>query len=180
MSDEPEFDMSKEFESLDFHSVKLEKRFVRTMDTLSHEPLQSIWGSCKTRAETKAIYNLLANDKFNEDEIRRCLRESTIKRMVGSEKKILVVQDTTGINYAGHKKTEGMGYNCDKTLGINLHTCLGVTTDGIVLGILDQMAYTRPEKKDESATHDTKKSREIEDKESNRWLTTMAILACCE
>jgi hypothetical protein len=82
------------------------------------------------------------------------------------------MQDTTGINYAGHKKTEGLGYNCDKTLGINLHTCLMVTTDGIVLGILDQSAYTRENKKDENSTHDAKKMRPTEEKESYRWLST--------
>ena len=99
------------------------------------------------RAETKAIYRLLDNPCFNEDEIKKCYRESTINRITENGRTILAVQDTTGINYAGHKKTEGMGYNCDKTLGINLHTCLAVTSDGIALGILDQSAYTRAEKK---------------------------------
>jgi hypothetical protein len=173
MNDEKGFVISKEFESLDFNSKRLEKRFVQTLETLSRNPEQSIWGSCETRAETKAIYNLLGNNSFKEEEVKRCVRDATIKRIVENGKTILAVQDTTGINYAGHTKTEGMGYNCDKTLGINLHTCLAVTPDGIALGILDQMAYTRPEKKDESATDAVKKVRPIEEKESNRWLTTM-------
>jgi hypothetical protein len=173
MDEGKSFDMSKEFAALDFNSVRLKERFIRTMETLSCQPQQSIWGSCDTRAETKAIYRLLDNERFNEEEIKKVHRDATINRIKENGSKILAVQDTTGINYAGHEKTEGMGYNCDKTLGINLHSCLAVTPEGLVLGVLDQCAYTRPQAKDDSATHDKKKARNIEEKESNRWLTTM-------
>jgi hypothetical protein len=70
---------------------------------------------------------------------------------------ILAVQDTTGVNYNTHVKTEGIGYISDKTLGINIHSCIAVTGDGLVLGVLDQSSYNRPESKDESASHDSKK-----------------------
>ena len=66
-----------------------------------------------------------------------------------------------------------MGYNCDKTRGINVHSCLAVTPEGLVLGVLDQSSYTRELRKDESASHDKKKGRPIEEKESYRWLETM-------
>ncbi|GMO33535.1 MAG: hypothetical protein Ta2F_09400 [Termitinemataceae bacterium] len=74
------------------------------METLSREPLESIWGSCETRAETKAIYHLLANSKFNEDEVKRCLRDATIKRISENGKKILAVQDTTGIKIPAERQ----------------------------------------------------------------------------
>jgi hypothetical protein len=86
---------------------------------------------------------------------------------------ILAVQDTTGVNYHTHLKTEGIGYISDKTLGVNVHSCLAVTSDGLVLGVLDQSSYNRPEAKDESASHDRKKVRPIEEKESWRWLETL-------
>jgi hypothetical protein len=50
---------------------------------------------------------------------------------------VLAVQDTTGVNYNTHIKTEGIGYISDKTLGVNVHSCLAVTGDGLVLGVLD-------------------------------------------
>ncbi|GMO44651.1 MAG: hypothetical protein Ta2B_25660 [Termitinemataceae bacterium] len=77
MSDKKEFVMGKEFESLDFNSKRLGKRFVQAMETLSREPLESIWESCETGPESKAIYHLLANSKFNEDEVKRCHRDAT-------------------------------------------------------------------------------------------------------
>jgi hypothetical protein len=91
--------------------------------------------------------------------------------VAGSE--TVVSADTTGVNYDNHLKTEGIGYISDKTLGVNVHTCLAVTADGLVLGVLDQSSYNLPEAKDESATHDSKKIRPIEEKESFRWLETL-------
>ncbi|MDR3161596.1 MAG: hypothetical protein LBU28_08295, partial [Spirochaetaceae bacterium] len=40
---------------MDFNEARLEKRFVRTMETLSKQPGDSIWASSENRAEAKAI-----------------------------------------------------------------------------------------------------------------------------
>jgi hypothetical protein len=86
---------------------------------------------------------------------------------------ILAVQDTTGVNYNTHLKTEGIGYIGDKTLGVNVHSCLAVSADGLVFGVLDQSGYNREDPKDGSASHESKKVRPIEEKESFRWLETL-------
>jgi hypothetical protein len=86
---------------------------------------------------------------------------------------ILAVQDTTGVNYNTHLKTKGIGYISDNTRGVNVHSCLAVTADGLILGVLDQSSYNRPEAKDESVSHDRKKVRPVEEKESCRWLETV-------
>ena len=43
--------MREEFTGLDFNSIRLEKRFIRTMETLSEQPDKSIWLCSKNRAE---------------------------------------------------------------------------------------------------------------------------------
>ncbi|GHT60214.1 IS4 family transposase [Spirochaetia bacterium] len=168
-----EFSIGEEFAGLDFHSIRLEKRFIRTMETLIKQPDKSIWYSSEDRAEAKAIYRMLGNEAFDREEIAQAHRRATIRRMAEYGGTILAVQDTTGVNYDNHLKTEGIGYISDKTLGLNVHTCLAVTADGLVLGVLDQSSYNRPEAKDDSATHDSKKIRPIEEKESFRWLETL-------
>jgi hypothetical protein len=45
------FDMEKEFTGLDFHSVRLEDRFIQTMETLSKQPGVSIWEAGEDRTE---------------------------------------------------------------------------------------------------------------------------------
>jgi hypothetical protein len=162
------FDMEKEFAGIDFNSERLEKRFRKEMKTLARQPGESIWGCSANRAESKAIYRMLGNERFDDKEILREHRAATINRFAG-EKVILAVQDTTSLNYDTHEKTQGIGYIGDKTKGVNIHTCIAVTPDGLVLGVLDQTHYNRPQAKDDTMTAEVKKNRPIEEKESNRW-----------
>ncbi|GHT92296.1 hypothetical protein FACS1894122_05950 [Alphaproteobacteria bacterium] len=73
--------MSEEFLGLDFNSLRLEKRFVRTMETLSKSPDKSIFVSSESRSESKAIYRMLRNDLLKVEEIKRTHKSATIKRM---------------------------------------------------------------------------------------------------
>jgi hypothetical protein len=111
------------------------------------------------------------NESFDILEVKKTHKNSTINRIKESVKEsapiVLAVQDTMTINYNTHKKTEGIGYCCDNTLGINVHSCISVTTEGIVLGVLDQSAITRPKNKDFTPDEE-KKRRPIIEKESNR------------
>jgi hypothetical protein len=68
---------------------------------------------------------------------------------------------------------EGNGYISDKTTGVNIHTSLAVTADDLVLGVLDQRGYKRPERREEMLTKERQKNRPIEEKESNRRLESM-------
>jgi hypothetical protein len=129
MTAHKEFDMGAKFAGLDFHSIRLEERFIRTMETLIKQPDKSIWEASKDRAETKAIYRMLGNGGFDREEIIRAHREATIRRMSDYGGMILAVQDTTGVNYNTHLKTEGIGYISDKTRGVNVHSCLAVTSN---------------------------------------------------
>jgi hypothetical protein len=45
------FNMAEEFVGLIFHSVRLENRFIRTMETLRKQPDTSIWYGSENRAE---------------------------------------------------------------------------------------------------------------------------------
>jgi hypothetical protein len=161
------FDTGKEFAGLDFHSSRLEGRFVRTMETLCKQPDKSIWEASKDRAETKAIYRMLGNGGIDREETLRAHREAVIGRMTGYGGPVLVGQDTTRDNT--HLKTEGTGYISDKPLGVNIHSYPAVTRDGLVLGVLDQSGYNWKEPKDEPAGRGNRKARPIEEKENFRW-----------
>ncbi|MHC6204508.1 transposase DNA-binding-containing protein [Breznakiellaceae bacterium SP9] len=87
MIDGNSFNMAEEFRDIDFN----EKRFIKTMETLSKEPQKTIYGSSTTRAEAKAIYRLLSNDKFNEDEVLKAHRAATIRRI--SNEAVILVHD---------------------------------------------------------------------------------------
>jgi len=179
MAGEQTFNMEEEFAGLDCNSSRLEKRFVRTMETLSKQPDKSIWFCSENRAEAKAIYRMLGNENLDREEVLRAHREATVRRMIQQGGTILAVQDTTSLNYNTHGKTEGIGYISDKTLGVNIHSCLAATTDGLVLGLLDQMSYNRMQAKDGTRSHESKKTRALEEKESFRWVKSIETSNAC-
>jgi hypothetical protein len=163
MTERDAFNLVEEFAEVDFNEKRLEKRFRKTMETLAKDPQKSIYGSSANRAEASdcksaAIYNLLGNDKFNKDEILRVHRDATIRRMEGHPL-ILAAQDTTSVNYDGQQKMEGNGYIGDKTMGVNIHSALAVTPEGLVLGVLDQMGFNRAERKNTALTREQQKNR---------------------
>jgi hypothetical protein len=92
--------MVEEFADVDFNEERPGKRFRKTMETLAKDPRKSVYGGSANRAEVKAIYNPLGNDKFSKDEILRAHRAATIRRMEGRSL-ISAVQDTTSVNYDG-------------------------------------------------------------------------------
>ena len=153
------FCMENEFTRLHLKSSRLEKRFIKTMETLAGQPEKSIWSCSENRAEAKAIYRLLSNDRLERQEILRTHREATVRRMIECGETILAVQDTTSLNYNSRGKMEGIGYISDKTLTVNIHSCLAVTTEGLSLGLLAQFSYNREQSKDAGRTHDSKKTR---------------------
>ncbi|MDR0556744.1 MAG: transposase [Treponema sp.] len=106
MAREKSFDMAEEFAALDFHSIRLEDRFVRTMETLIQQPDKSIWEAGETRAEDKGVCRTLGNKSFDREEIVRARREAAIRRMAGCGGAIPAVQDAAGVNYDTRLKTE--------------------------------------------------------------------------
>jgi 5-methylcytosine-specific restriction endonuclease McrA len=83
MAQEKNFDMAEEFAGLDFHSIRLEDRFVRTMNTQMKQPDKSIRAASNNRDEARVIYRMLGNEDCNREEIIRTHRETTIRRISG-------------------------------------------------------------------------------------------------
>ena len=163
--------IEKEFETLDFGSKRLEKRFKKTMRDISDDPEKSIPGQAQndelssgSRSQAQAAPELIRGRMIkNEKCTPECILSShrdAIEVRSSEEAVLLAIQDTMSVNYSGHEKTDGMGYNCDKALGVNTHTCLSLTAKGIPVGILAQSQSTRTEKDERSASE--KQRRPIE------------------
>jgi len=166
----------KEFETLRLNNQRLERRFMKTMSDLSEQPNKSIWLASGSRGNAKAVYRMLKNEDITKEKILSAHREATTGRS-DEGNVLLAVQDTMSVNYAGHEKTEGMGYNCEQTLGINTHSCVLVTPEGIPMGLASQSVSTRVEAADKRESKSKKRLRPIEEKESYRWLETMNTAA---
>ena len=168
--------VANEFKTLSFNSERLESRFQMAMSDLSDQPDKSIWLASGSRANAKAVYRMLSNEKVNAESILAAHRDAISERCVESPI-LLAVQDTMAVNYNTHTKTKGLGYNCEQSLGINAHNCILLTPCGIPLGLLAQSVNTREENNSAGKTHQEKRDRPIEEKESYRWLETMRTAA---
>jgi hypothetical protein len=125
------------------------------------------------RAAVKGYYYFVdrPEDRVDPEAMLSTHRERTIERIMAHET-VLVVQDTTDLNFSTRHHTKGLGLvgtnqTGAESLGLKLHSSLVLTTDGLPLGVLKSVCYA-PEKKGKTG----KKSigRAIEDKKSFRWL----------
>lgn len=154
---------------------RLTERLVKIADSLTSLPESSINQECESWSEAKAAYRFFQNENVKESDILASHINKTVER-TKAYKRILVVQDTSYISYTSHEKTNGLGAIAERRgKGIMMHTALAVSTEGLVLGIVDQKVDSR-----ELISKEEKKQRRhqlsnihIEDKESIRWLESL-------
>ena len=121
-----------------------------------------------------------ANRLFsNEDlEIQSGHIEQTVVRC-GAHSHVLVLEDTTDLNYDGHKETAGLGDlgGGQKPIhGICVHTALVVSPQKEPLGLLGQHIWAPVSQRRKSGLL---KTLSIEKKESYKWLRTLQWVNKC-
>jgi hypothetical protein len=160
----------REFGAVDFKDQRLKERAQVIAQDMSDHPEASIARASGTWARTKGAYRFFDNEAVTGEEILASHRAATFDRMA-EEKLILMVQDTTGLNFACQKEDSGLGSlgnRGDAALGMWLHTTLCMQGEGMVFGIAQaQMWVRRPGRMGIAAR---RKERPMEDKESYRWL----------
>jgi hypothetical protein len=152
----------------DFGDKRLDKRLNILIENLADKPNVSVTQAMTDWGQTKSCYRFWSNEKVNPDKILSHHIKETVES-VSKHKVILCIQDTTDLNYSNLKKTLGLGYlESIKQHGIKLHTCITVSTDGLLIGIIWHRQWVRDPK--EFGKKTLRKSKSIKEKESQRWL----------
>lgn len=131
-------------------------------------------------AEQKAAYRLLSNQRIAMTHLLEPHHEATVERARQSQAPvILALQDTTTLNYNGHRRTTGLvslGGGGSGTKGLLAHVGLAITEARRPLGLFDLNATQRDpkektkEKAKEKTTAKTKEKTRAESvPESVRW-----------
>lgn len=122
------------------------------------------------RHELKGYYRFLnsGREELSLENLLQTHRQQTIRRMK-KESTVLMVQDTTELNFSSRVHCEGLGQlgsnqTGAKSRGLDLHSCLAVGDSGLPLGVLRLHGYAP------QPVGDKDPSRPIEQKESYRWL----------
>jgi hypothetical protein len=159
---------------------RLNTRLISICDRFSEAPESPINQACGNWAETKAAYRFFGNKSVKAADILEPHRQMTAQR-AKPYKTILAIQDTSYFVYTSHHNTAGLGRmslkkgkNVKKIYsnGLIMHACLGVTTDGLPLGLLDQSVFVR--KLLSAKRRRLADVTPIEKKESYRWLTALS------
>jgi len=151
-----------------FNDQRLDSRFEFILSSLSKNIGQSIPQITGNTHQAKAFYRFLSNIKVTKMRILSEHIKNTISKCL-SEDVVLAIQDTTEFDFSSHTKTQGLGYLEKKhQLGIKMHTAIAVSGNGLPLGILKANLWERP--LDDFGKKHLRKSKDIKDKESHRWI----------
>jgi hypothetical protein len=162
---------AQEFGQCDLGDPRRTRRLVKIVHDQAAQPSGSYSQAAGgNRHDLKGYYRFLnsGREELNLESLLQTHRAQTIRRMK-RESTVLIVQDTTELNFSTRSACEGLGsIGTNQTgaqrRGLDLHSCLAVGESGLPLGVLRLHGYA-PEPAQGKDPH-----RPIEQKESYRWL----------
>lgn len=164
--------IEEEMVSADFGDLRLNKRFHILASELAARPSEPINQASTDWAATKAAYRFFDNPKVKPEQILEPHFLSTQLR-AQNQRRLIVVQDTTLLDFSRHHKTTGLGSigkleDGFEPQGFFLHCALALTEKGLPLGLLHHQIRVRQGIK-EKDSH-LLSLMPIEKKESFKWI----------
>ena len=166
----------REFGAARLGDRRLERRLLEIAAAFAAQPTAAIPQACGSWPATKAAYRFFDHERTTMDCLLEPHRGATVERM-RREPVVLVVQDTTSLNYTGRPDMQGIGLIgswANGPKGLLLHNTMAFRPDGLALGLLDVQCWRR-----DPAEFGVKKQRQakaIADKESAKWLRPLAAV----
>jgi hypothetical protein len=163
---------ARELQSVNLGHQARHKRLVTLVEDFAAAPTAPIPAACGTPAKTKAAYRFLSCEQVAAAAIRQGHIAATVQRACQAGR-ILVLQDTTSLDFTAHPATQDLGpLDHPGHSGLKVHSGLATTLLGVPLGLLYQETWAR-----DGATVGQlppRRQRATADKESQRWLNTVA------
>lgn len=165
----------REFESLDCADKRLDRRFVRVASDFLRNPGASVPSACGDWSGAKACYRLFDHPQVSSTAILAAHRSAMMDRLRTADKTtpLLVIQDTTTLNYSTHGSKEGLGPTSangrDRTPGLFVHGLLAVGADGAVHGLAGAFLYARQARSAQEPAG-LRNRQTLGQKESRRWV----------
>jgi len=158
-----------ELSGLDLGDRRRDRRAIDILQARWLQPQASFYGSFSHWTPAKGAYGLIehASSEISLASLLAPHQEQTQARMA-AEELVLLIQDTTTLNYTGLKQTSGLGsLGEDKGQGLWLHSLLASRPDRIPLGVAMARSWARDQDCDPTRGRNAKG---IDEKESVRWL----------
>jgi hypothetical protein len=159
--------IADELQGIELGDERLNKRSKRIIEALAANPEASINSACEGWSETLAAYRFFDNQAITPEQILQPHREATQRRM-REQPVVLIVQDTTELDYTQHPPEDARCLNGEHRFGLYEHVCLAVTPDKLCLGVVGTEFFDRAAESLGNTL--ARRTLPIEQKESFRWL----------
>jgi hypothetical protein len=171
--EQPKDWIENEFGGLRLWDARLKTRLYQVAeDFWSRLQSPSLTRRCADRARTMGAYRFFQNPKVNMPILLEAHRQAVIERMA-EHPLVLVPQDTTTLNYTGHRDAQAMGPIGTRIeggpIGLVLHNSHAFTPEGVPLGVVSADCWAR-----DPEAHGQRRARE--ERESRKWLDAYATL----
>jgi hypothetical protein len=169
-----------QFGSVDLKDKRLNKRAVEVASSMAADPPSSIPKQNKRHCQRKGAYRLFDHERVTFQSLSNPHWQQT-RLAAGQCPVVLMIQDTTWLDYRAHPQTTGMGWcnqNKGKTTGhgLFLHSVLAVEPQAQgqarVLGLAWATLYAR-EGEPVSDQQARSRRRRSPDRESQRWIESV-------
>jgi len=172
----------------EFGRCRLGARLAQRLMSIARDfwgrPLANIPEACESATKMNAAYRFFANDDVLFETLLQPHYAATEERIskLDAGAIVLVPQDTTSLNYTAlSANIDGLGpigTTVDGAQGLQLHSSLAMTDQGVPLGFLDAQCWARdPEEFGKKAQ---RQALPIEDKESYRWIKSYQAVAAVQ
>lgn len=160
-------EMETELAMLDLGDKRLNARAKRVLQSFWEDPQASINAASQGWAETQAAYRFFDNDQVQPDAILEPHQAATKQRMA-QHPVVLLVQDTTELDYSAHPPVGAGPLSSEQRLGFLDHSQVAFTPEGLCLGVIEVQWWARSVERFGGG-----KKRQydpLEMKETHRWL----------
>lgn len=149
-------------------------RLVHLASVLGSQPTASLPNATADPATLKAAYRVFDNQAVEPAQLLTSHLHATTARL-RQVPLVLAIQDTTYLDWTHHPNTTGLGPLVHASQqGLVAHTTLAVTPERVPLGVLAQQVWARDP--DTFAQKSDPKQRPIDEKESQKWLNSLAAV----
>ncbi len=159
--------ISAELQGIHLGDKRLNRRSENVIEMLAANPAASINAACQGWVETRAAYRLFDNNLVTPEKIIEPHIRATKKR-ISEQQIVLLVQDTTELDYTKHPPKDAGCLNKEDRFGLYDHCNVAFTLEGVPLGVLDVEFFDRTA--ESLGKTRERRSDPIEEKESFRWL----------
>lgn len=141
-------ELKKDFSGAELGDARRSARLIRLVGAIAEEPGIGFPRALGSRAELEAFYRFVNNDSFDATAVFRPHRVATLARAVAAQEDVVVIHDTTLVEFRGDGTREGMGYTSSVgRQGFLAHVslCIGEAS-GLPFGVGQVQTFIRTKK----------------------------------